>query len=134
MRRISTAEQKEELKQLLKKQYEDAIESIDRDEDLRHAEGDWHLSDEIEKTKPRTPSCSSSISMACNCSMNTEIKSIRICSGMNTSPAWRTAGQAKLTTAGKGSEDTTIISPRVMSTSQQRASALQETQISANSC
>lgn len=53
MRRIPTAKQKEELKQLLKKQYEDAIESIDRDEDLRPAEGDWHLSDEIEKTRKR---------------------------------------------------------------------------------
>ena len=51
MRRIPTAEQKEELKQLLKKQYVDAIESIDQDEDLRPAEGDWHLSDEIEKTR-----------------------------------------------------------------------------------
>ena len=37
MRRIPTAAQKEELKRLLKKQHEEAIESIDRDEDLRPA-------------------------------------------------------------------------------------------------
>ena len=49
MRRIPTEVQKEELKRLLKKQYEDSIESIDRDEDLRPAEGDWQLADEIEK-------------------------------------------------------------------------------------
>lgn len=53
MRRIPTAEQKEELKRLLKKQYEKAVESIDRDEDLRPAEDDWHLSGEIEKTRKR---------------------------------------------------------------------------------
>lgn len=47
MRRIPTAKQKEELKLLLKKEYEDAIASIDKDEDLRPAESDWHLSDEI---------------------------------------------------------------------------------------
>jgi len=53
MRRIPTEAQKEELKRLLKKQYEDSIESIDRDEDLRPAEGDWQLADEIEKTRKR---------------------------------------------------------------------------------
>ena len=53
MRRIPTEVQKEELKRLLKKQYEDSIESIDRDEDLRPAEGDWQLADEIEKTRKR---------------------------------------------------------------------------------
>lgn len=37
MGRIPTSKQKEELKRLLKKQYEEAIESIDRDEDLRPA-------------------------------------------------------------------------------------------------
>ena len=34
MRRIPTAEQKEELKRLLKQQYEDTVASIDRDEGL----------------------------------------------------------------------------------------------------
>ena len=53
MRRIPTAKQKEELKQLLKKEYEAAIESIDKDENLRPAESDWHLSDEIEDTRKR---------------------------------------------------------------------------------
>lgn len=53
MRRIPTAEQKEELKQLLKKEYEEAIESIDRDEELHPAREDWRLADEIEKTRQR---------------------------------------------------------------------------------
>ncbi len=41
MRRIPTAEQKEELKRLLKKQYEDTIASIDRDEGVDPAYVDW---------------------------------------------------------------------------------------------
>ena len=53
MRRIPTAKQKEELKLLLKKEFKAAIESIDKDEDLRPAESDWHLSDEIENTRKR---------------------------------------------------------------------------------
>ncbi len=53
MRRIPTAEQKEELKRLLKKQYEDTIASIDRDKGLDPAYVDWSLSDEIEKTGKR---------------------------------------------------------------------------------
>lgn len=53
MRRIPTAAQKEELKGLLKKQYEEAIESIDRDEGLHPAREDWRLTDEIEKTRNR---------------------------------------------------------------------------------
>jgi len=53
MRRIPTSAQKEDLKQLLKKQYEEAIESIDRDEDLHPAREDWRLADEIEKTRNR---------------------------------------------------------------------------------
>ena len=51
MRRIPTAEQKEELKRLLKQQYEDTVASIDRDEGLDPAYADWSLSDEIEKTR-----------------------------------------------------------------------------------
>ena len=51
MRRIPTAEQKEELKRLLKQQYEDTVASIDRDEGLDPACADWSLSDEIEKTR-----------------------------------------------------------------------------------
>ena len=53
MRRIPTAEQKEELKRLLKKLFEEAVESIDRDEDLRPSEGEWQLADEIEKMHKR---------------------------------------------------------------------------------
>ena len=53
MRRIPTADQKEILKHLLKRQYNDAVASIDQDEDLRPAEGDWQLTDEIEKTRKR---------------------------------------------------------------------------------
>ncbi len=53
-RRIPTAEQKEELKRLLRKQYEDAITSIERDEDLHPAREDWQLTDEFEKTRKRT--------------------------------------------------------------------------------
>ena len=53
MRRIPTAAQKEELKGLLKKQYEEAIESIDRDEGLHPAREDWRLADEIEKARNR---------------------------------------------------------------------------------
>ena len=51
MRRIPTAEQKEELKRMLKQQYEDTVASIDRDEGLDSAYADWSLSDEIEKTR-----------------------------------------------------------------------------------
>ena len=51
MRRIPTAEQKEELKRLIKQQYEDTVASIDRDEGLDPACADWSLSDEIEKTR-----------------------------------------------------------------------------------
>lgn len=51
MRRIPTAEQKEELKRLLKQQYEDTVASIDRDEGLDPACADGSLSDEIEKTR-----------------------------------------------------------------------------------
>ncbi len=53
MRRIPTAKQKEELKCLLKKQYKDIVESIDRDEGLHPALEDWRLADEIEKTRKR---------------------------------------------------------------------------------
>ena len=49
MRRIPTAKQKEELKCLLKKQYEDVVDSIDRDVGLHPALEDWRLADEIEK-------------------------------------------------------------------------------------
>ena len=41
MRRIPTAEQKEELKRLLKKQYEDTIASIDRDDYVTCMEDGW---------------------------------------------------------------------------------------------
>ena len=53
MRRIPTAKQKEELKCLLKKQYEDVVDSIDRDVGLHPALEDWRLADEIEKTRKR---------------------------------------------------------------------------------
>ena len=53
MRRIPTAKQKEELKCLLKKQYEDVVDSIDRDVGLHPALEDWRLVDEIEKTRKR---------------------------------------------------------------------------------
>ena len=45
MRRIPTANQKEELKRLLKKQYEDLVDSIDRDVGLHPALEDWRLAD-----------------------------------------------------------------------------------------
>ena len=53
MRRIPTATQKEDLKRLLKKQYEEDIASIDRDEELHPAREDWQLAAEIEKTRKR---------------------------------------------------------------------------------
>ena len=48
MRKIPTAQQKKELKELLKKQYTQTIEAIDRDDELHPFREDWELADDID--------------------------------------------------------------------------------------